>query len=145
MKQLVALISGLIFGVGLTVSQMVDPNKVINFLDVTGNWDGSLLFVMGAATTLFSVAYWLLIKKRTVSLSGNPINIPSITRVNRQLIIGACTFGLGWGLTGICPGPAIANITGGEPKILVFVVVMVIGMKSSEWLKSRFLERGTKS
>jgi len=135
MKRIVALISGLIFGAGLSVSQMVDPSKVLNFLDVTGNWDASLIFVMAAAISVFSVAYWLLIKKRTVSLSGNPISAPSITAVNRQLIIGASIFGLGWGLTGICPGPAIANITGGEPKIFVFIALMVIGMKASEWFK----------
>jgi len=139
MKRLVALIAGLIFGVGLTVSQMVDPNKVLNFLDITGNWDGSLIFVMAAATIVFSTAYWLLINKRTVSLSGNPISLPNITGVNRQLIIGATIFGLGWGLTGVCPGPVIANITGGEPKIFAFIVVMVIGMKASEWVKSKFL------
>jgi len=138
MRLVVALLSGLIFGIGLTVSQMVDPNKVLNFLNITGNWDASLAFVMASAMGVFSLVYWLFIKNRTVSLNGSPIQIPSITAVNKQLVIGASIFGLGWGLTGICPGPAIANLTGGEPKILVFIVVMVIGMKTSEWLKTKF-------
>ena len=116
---------------------MVDPNKVLSFLDIGGNWDPSLVFVMAAAFTVFSLAYWGLIKNRTVSLTGGPISIGSITIVNKQLIIGAAIFGLGWGMTGICPGPAVANISGGEPKILVFVVVMIIGMKVSEWFKGK--------
>ena len=137
MKLIVALVSGLLFGIGLTVSQMVDPNKIFGFLDITGNWDASLLFVMAAAFSVFSVIYWFLIKKRSVSLTGVPIGIGRITAVNKPLIFGATIFGLGWGLTGICPGPAIANISGFEPKMLVFVVVMIVGMKASEWLKSR--------
>jgi len=137
MKLIVALISGLLFGIGLTVAQMVDPNKVLNFLDITGNWDASLLFVMAAAFSIFSLIYWLLIKKRSISLTGVPISIGKITVVNKRLIFGAAIFGLGWGLTGICPGPAVANISGLEPKMLVFVLVMIFGMKTSEWLKSR--------
>ena len=137
MKLIVALVSGLLFGAGLTIAQMVDPNKVLNFLDITGNWDPSLIFVMGGAITVFGLGYWTMIKNRTVSLTGNSIDIGSITIVNKPLIIGAVIFGLGWGLTGICPGPAIANISGGEPKILVFIVVMIIGMKTSEWVKNK--------
>ena len=137
MKLLVALISGILFGFGLTVAQMVDPNKVLNFLNISGDWDPSLIFVMAAAVVVFSLAFWTLIKNRAVSLTGDLISIGSITVVNKQLIIGAAIFGLGWGLTGICPGPAVANITGGEPKILTFVVVMIIGMKVSEWIRGK--------
>jgi len=139
MKLIVALVSGLLFGMGLTIAQMVDPNKVLNFLDVTGNWDPSLLFVMAAAFSVFSLFYWLLIKNRSVSLTGVPISIGRITVVNKPLIFGAAIFGLGWGLTGVCPGPAVANISAGEPKMLVFVVVMILGMKTSEWVKTRIL------
>lgn len=138
MKLIVALLSGLIFGAGLTVAQMVDPNKVLNFLDLSGYWDPSLIFVMAAAFSVFSLAYWILIKNRAVSLTGGPINIGSITIVNKPLIIGSAIFGLGWGLTGICPGPAVANISGGEPKMLAFVVVMIVGMKASEYIKSKY-------
>ena len=137
MKLLVAILSGILFGAGLTVAQMVDPNKVLSFLDISGDWDPGLGFVMAAAFSVFSLAYWILIKKRTISLTGGPIGISSKAIVNKQLIIGAAIFGLGWGVTGICPGPAIANISGGEPKMLVFVLVMIFGMKVSAWIKGK--------
>jgi uncharacterized membrane protein YedE/YeeE len=137
MKLVVAFISGLLFSIGLTVSEMVNPERVLAFLDVTGAWDSRLLFVMGAAFVIFSAGYWLLVFRRTVSLSGNPILVSLNNLVDKQLIIGASIFGLGWGLTGICPGPAIANLTGAEPKIIVFVVVMVLGMKASELVKNK--------
>jgi len=139
MKLIVSFISGLIFSIGLTVSEMVDPARVLGFLDVTGAWDSRLLFVMGAAFVVFSAGYWLLVFKRTVSLSGNPILVSLNTLVDKQLIVGASIFGLGWGLTGICPGPAIANLTGAEPKIFVFVVVMIFGMKASAFVKAKLV------
>jgi uncharacterized protein len=135
MKFLISLVAGLLFGVGLTVAQMVDPNKVLGFLDVFGAWDPSLLFVMGAAFAVFSLSYWLVIHKRGVSFIGSPIASSNPAPVNKQLIIGAIIFGVGWGITGLCPGPVLANLSTGEPKILVFVVVMVTGMKTSEWIK----------
>jgi len=137
-KILVALISGLLFGIGLTISQMVSPTKVLGFLDVFGHWDASLLYVMGAAFVVFSLSYWLIIHKRGVSFLGSPIASKNPAPVNKQLVIGAIIFGVGWGLTGLCPGPVLANLTGGEPKIIVFVAVMVIGMRAADWAKSRF-------
>ncbi len=139
MKLLVAMISGILFGMGLTISQMVDPNKVTSFLDITGGWDPSLIFVMAAAFGIFSLGYWYLISHRTHALTGGSISLGSITVVNKPLIVGGAIFGLGWGLTGICPGPAVANLGGGEPKMLVFVLVMVLGMKVSEWIRQKFL------
>lgn len=137
LKRIIALISGLLFGIGLTVSQMVDPAKVLGFLDIFGAWDPSLLFVMGAAFLVFSISYWFLIRERSVSISGDPMNKGNSSPVSKQLIIGAIIFGIGWGMTGLCPGPVLANISSGDPKILVFVVVMLFGMKVSEWLKTR--------
>ncbi|MCF6194337.1 MAG: YeeE/YedE family protein [Kangiellaceae bacterium] len=137
MKLVVAFISGLLFSIGLTVSQMVDPARVLGFLDITGAWDSRLLYVMGAAFAVFSAGYWLLVFRRTVSLSGNPILMSMHGLVDKQLVIGAVIFGVGWGLTGICPGPAIANLTGAEPKIFVFVAVMILGMKVSELVKGK--------
>ena len=139
MKFVVALIAGLLFGAGLTIAQMVDPNKVLNFLDITGSWDPSLLFVMAGAFTVFSLGYLLLIRKRMTSIFGGLISVPVSTMINKRLIVGALIFGLGWGISGICPGPAVANISGGEPKIWAFVVVMILGMRVSEWVKKRFL------
>ncbi len=137
MKLLVAFVSGLLFAIGLTVAEMVDPKRVLGYLDVSGDWDSTLLYVMGAAFVVFSSGYWLLVYKRAVSLTGNPILISAKSAVSKPLIVGAAIFGLGWGLTGICPGPALANISGGEPKMIIFVAVMILGMKTSEWLKPK--------
>lgn len=137
MRLIIALLAGLLFGIGLTISQMVNPDKVLSFLDVTGDWDASLLLVMGSAFCVFSLSFWLLIKKRRLSILGEPISLPTNKLINKPLVIGAVLFGLGWGISGICPGPAVANISGGEPKILTFIVVMIIGMRLSEWFKKR--------
>jgi uncharacterized membrane protein YedE/YeeE len=137
MKQLIGLIAGVIFGAGLAVSQMVDPQKVLNFLDIFGTWDPSLVFVMGAGLGVFGLAYALIIKNRKISILGSVINLSNPVGINRQLVIGASIFGLGWGITGICPGPAVANISAGEPKILVFIVMMLIGMKVSDFVKTK--------
>ncbi len=136
-KVIIALIAGALFGIGLTVSQMVDPNKVLNFLDISGNWDPSLLFVMAAALLVFGLTFWLVIKNRQISLTGNPISLSKNQIIDKKLIVGACLFGIGWGMSGICPGPAIANISGMEPKIGVFILVMFLGMKVSELAKTK--------
>ena len=138
MRELIALISGLLFGIGLTIAQMVDPAKVLGFLDLFGDWDASLLVVMGAAFSTFSLCYWLFIHKREVSVTGSPISSHNPAPVNKQLIFGAVIFGVGWGMTGLCPGPVITNLSGGNIKIVVFTLVMLLGMKSSDWIKSRF-------
>jgi len=135
MKILIALVSGLLFGIGLTVAQMVNPLKVLSFLDVLGDWDGSLVIVMGAAFSVFSLSYWLIIHKRKLSMTGSPIASSNPAPVNKPLIFGAIIFGIGWGMTGLCPGPVIANLSGGSIKIVVFALVMLVGMKTSDWLK----------
>lgn len=133
MKQIIALICGLLFGIGLTVSQMVDPAKVLNFLDLFGTWDASLMFVMGGALVVFGLGYFTLIKPRTRSLLDEPISLPSKTTIDKPLLTGAVIFGLGWGLSGVCPGPAIANITGFNEKMLGFIAIMLFGM----WLTDK--------
>ncbi len=129
MKALVSLICGLLFGIGLTVSQMVDPNKVLNFLDIFGAWDPSLAFVMIGGISVFMLGYYLIIKKSSKPVLAEQFDLPNKTKVDKSLLTGAALFGLGWGLAGICPGPAIANLSGFEPKILVFIVMMLIGMQ----------------
>jgi len=118
MKIFIGLIAGLLFGMGLTISQMVDPSKVINFLDIFGQWDASLAFVMGGAIAVFSTGYLVLIKKRTVAKCGDEISHALDKSLDKNLFIGAGTFGIGWGLAGICPGPAIVNLSGGNIKIV---------------------------
>ena len=103
MKQIIALVAGVIFGAGLAISQMVDPQKVLNFLDIIGRWDPSLIFVMGAGLAVFGLAYFFVIKKRKIAIFGAAITLSNPAGINRPLLIGAAIFGLGWGISGICP------------------------------------------
>ena len=132
-KIIIALISGIIFGCGMSISQMVDPQKVIGFLDITGNWDPSLAFVMGGALAVFTPCYHLLIKKRGHAVNGENFSWTSNTKIDSKLISGAAVFGAGWGLAGICPGPAITSLGGGSLTMLAFVLSMVSGMSLAKY------------
>lgn len=137
MRLFVALLCGMLFGSGLTVSQMVDPNKVLNFLDVFGLWDPSLAFVMIGGISVFSLGYFGIVKKCSKPVLSDEFDLPTNNKIDKQLLLGAVLFGMGWGLAGICPGPAIANISGGDSKILVFIVMMLLGMLSVTWLTKK--------
>lgn len=128
-KTVIALISGILFGSGMIISQMIDPEKVIGFLNVIGNWDPSLALVMGGALAVFTPCYHLLIKKCSHAINGEKFNFASNTKIDGKLIAGAAIFGAGWGLAGICPGPAVASISGGSLTIAVFVLSMLVGMR----------------
>jgi uncharacterized protein len=136
MKLFLYLSAGILFGIGLTVSQMVDPLKVLNFLSVSQSWDPSLAFVMIGAIGIFSIARLLYIRNFKTSIFGDSISQPMLNAIDKKLIVGSILFGLGWGLTGLCPGPAIANISNLDPKLLVFVLVMVASMRISNRLKN---------
>lgn len=125
---LVALVAGILFGLGLIVSQMVDPDKVINFLDVAGPWDPSLAFVMMGALCVFGLGYHFLVKSRKTPVMADGFALPSVKNIDRKLLIGASLFGIGWGLSGICPGPAMTNLTTGSNSLFVFVVAMCVGI-----------------
>ena len=118
---------GLVFGLGLIVSGMTDPGKVLGFLDLAGFWDPSLAFVMGGAIAvgLFACA---LAKKRTTSYLGDAMHLPTSRDIDRRLVVGSLVFGAGWGLAGFCPGPAIVSAGAGQPKAIVFVLAMLAGM-----------------
>ncbi|KDM93450.1 YeeE/YedE family protein [Photobacterium galatheae] len=131
MQLFIALIAGLLFGAGLTVSQMVNPDKVLNFLDITGQWDPSLILVMGGALVVFGLGYQFLVKTRSTPVFGGEFFIPVNKVIDKPLVLGAVLFGLGWGLVGICPGPAVANLLSGNIKIFGFVVAMLAGMQFS--------------
>jgi uncharacterized membrane protein YedE/YeeE len=118
---------GLIFGFGLLLSGMTDPAKVIGFLNVTGAWDPSLAFVMGGAVLLSFFAFRVSRNWKS-SLFGKLIILPDLKMIDMKLVIGSAIFGIGWGLSGFCPGPAIASLAGGEIKSFVFVAAMLIGM-----------------
>lgn len=125
---LIALISGLLFGTGMIVSNMVDPSKVIAFLDVTGHWDPSLAFVIIGALTVFAPCYHLIIKKRKHAINGDTFSYPSKTSVDSKLILGATCFGIGWGIAGLCPGPVLTSISSGASEIFIFIISMAVGM-----------------
>ncbi|OZI19279.1 hypothetical protein CAL26_16700 [Bordetella genomosp. 9] len=123
-----ALLAGLIFGVGLIVSGMSDPAKVLGFLDIAGNWDPSLAFVMAGAIAIGSIGF-AIARRRKRSLLGAPMSLPTATRIDRRLIAGSALFGAGWGLAGFCPGPALVNAGAGDYKAVLFVIAMLVGMK----------------
>ena len=127
---------GLLFGIGLILSGMTDPGKVIGFLDLAGTWDPSLAFVMGGAI-LVGVFAFALAKRRTRSLLGGAMHLPTSRDIDRRLVLGSLAFGAGWGLAGFCPGPAIVSLGAGQPKAVVFVVAMVAGMALYELLQGR--------
>lgn len=127
MNTLFALLAGLVFGIGLIVAGMANPAKVLAFLDLTGQWDPSLALVMGGALlpglVAFTFARW-----RSLSLLGLPMQFPDVRHIDRRLIAGSALFGIGWGLAGICPGPALVLLGSGAAKAAVFVAGMLGGM-----------------
>ena len=131
-----AFISGLIFGLGLLISGMANPDKVLSFLDLAGDWDPSLALVMAGAIAVGVIAF-SLVKGRTHSLLGEPLRLPVKTDLDSRLILGSLGFGVGWGLAGFCPGPALVALGAGAPKAAVFVMAMVAGMAMFELLEKR--------
>ncbi|MGR5067406.1 MULTISPECIES: YeeE/YedE family protein [Vibrio] len=125
--RLSALFSGVLFGIGMAISGMIDPNKVIGFLDIAGTWDPSLAFVMGGALAVFMPSYFLIIKPRKQAVTGEAFCTPTNISIDARLISGAAIFGIGWGLVGICPGPAVASLAMGNIGIVIFVAAMLIG------------------
>ena len=136
MPTFLALLAGGVFGIGLIVSGMADPAKVLGFLDLAGNWDPSLAFVMAGAILVGVVAFTFA-RKRTVSLLGVQMRMPTATQVDRRLVVGGLLFGTGWGIAGFCPGPALVALGMGEHKALVFVAAMLVGMGVFELLERR--------
>ena len=127
MRNIIALAVGLIFGVGLCLSGMTEPAKVLGFLDLAGLWDPSLAFVMGGALAVGFAAFGLA-KRRRIALDGEPMQTPAARAIDRPLIAGGLIFGIGWGLAGICPGPALVDVGFLNPRALVFVAAMAVGM-----------------
>lgn len=127
-----ALLAGAVFGIGLTVAGMTDPRKVLGFLDITGDWDPSLLLVLGGAVALAAVAF-VFIQRRGKPLFDARFHLPPKTRIDARLLGGAALFGVGWGIAGFCPGPAIASIGLGNPEALWVVPAIVAGVFLQRW------------
>lgn len=134
MQIFMALMVGLLFGIGLIVSGMTDPAKVIGFLDLAGSWDPSLAFVMGGAILVGVFAFGVA-RRRKRSLLGAPMRLPTATAIDRRLVLGSLAFGAGWGLAGYCPGPALASLASGGVKPLIFTLAMLAGMALFEGLE----------
>lgn len=127
MHRITEFFVGLLFGLGLLLSGMTDPAKVLGFLDLFGTWDPSLALVMGGAIAVGFFAF-ALARKRTTNFLGGALHLPKSSQLDRRLVIGGLTFGAGWGLAGFCPGPGIVAMASGESKAALFVAAMVVGM-----------------
>jgi uncharacterized protein len=126
-RVIVALISGLLFGGGLAVSGMADPQRVQSFLDLFGQWDPTLAFVMGGAM-IPMVAAWLIQRRMVKPLADMQFDLPGTTRLDGKLALGAILFGMGWGISGLCPGPALADLAIAPAKAAIAVLAMFVGM-----------------
>jgi len=136
MTALTSLLAGLVFGLGLIVSGMANPAKVLGFLDLAGHWDPSLAFVMAGAIAVGMVAFTVA-NRRTRSFLGAEMRLPSSRHIDRRLVLGSTLFGIGWGIAGFCPGPALVSLGMGEVKALVFVAAMLLGMGVFELFEHR--------
>ncbi|MTC44162.1 DUF6691 family protein [Providencia sp. wls1921] len=127
MPIIIALVSGILFGLGLLLAGMGNPAKILAFLDITGNWDPSLLVTMAVGMVISGIAFQL-VKKRKTSVLNCPLQIPTSKVIDKKLVIGSVLFGLGWGLGGICPGPAILLTGMGLTQGILFALAMIAGM-----------------
>ncbi|MGN6529951.1 MAG: DUF6691 family protein [Burkholderiaceae bacterium] len=141
MQALASLLVGLVFGLGLILSGMSDPAKVLGFLDIAGSGDPSLAFVMGGAIAVGLPAF-ALARGRASPVLGGTLHLPATRRIDRRLVLGSLAFGVGWGIAGFCPGPALVALGMGLPKAAVFVLAMLAGMGLYELLERRRRDRG---
>jgi uncharacterized protein len=136
MRLFTSFLAGLVFGLGLLISGMADPAKVLGFLDLAGAWDPSLALVMGGAVAVGLVGFSFA-RRRTRSLLGDAMQLPAARHIDRRLLLGSTLFGIGWGLAGFCPGPALVAMGMGQGRAMLFVVAMLAGMALFEWLEAR--------
>ena len=127
MTLIFSLLAGVVFGAGLTISDMVNPARVLNFLDFAGHWDPTLMFVMAGGLAVTAIGYQVVFRRGS-ALTGESFHLPALRQIDLPLVGGSALFGVGWGLAGICPGPALTDLVTLEPKVLVFVAAMLIGM-----------------
>ena len=135
-----AFVAGVVFALGLSLSAMTDPNRILAFLDILGDWDGSLMAVMGGAVIMFRIGYTLVMAKSKPVLDIE-FHLPKNTHIDRPLLWGAAIFGLGWGLVGFCPGPALATLFYGGTTSVTFVIAMSAGMfVFHRWFAPRYID-----
>ena len=144
MKHISVFLIGLLFGLGLVVSGMINPAKVLGFLDVLGDWDASLAFVMGGAVVVNFIGY-RMITKRPHPLFESNFTIPTRSDIDTQLIAGSALFGIGWGLVGFCPGPALASLGAAPEQSAAFAIAMLIGMSVTRLIQAGDLKTSSSS
>jgi uncharacterized membrane protein YedE/YeeE len=135
-KAIAALVSGLLFGIGLAASEMINPARVLGFLDVSRFWDPTLMFVMGGALAITVPSFWLILKRQKPFFSS-AFDLPITQAVDGQLLLGASLFGAGWGISGLCPGPALAGLITLNADLVLFVIVMM----ASWWMADKWLAK----
>jgi uncharacterized membrane protein YedE/YeeE len=126
MRNLSSLMAGLLFGFGLAISGMINPAKIVGFLDITGNWDPSLAFVMGGAVAVTAYTFRLILKRPT-PIFADMFHLPEKINIDRRLTSGATIFGIGWGFAGLCPGPALSSIALLDENLLLFIISLLVG------------------
>ena len=136
MSLVFSLLAGVVFGAGLTLADMVNPARVLNFLDVAGSWDPTLIFVMAGGLAVTTLGYHFIFR-RSSPVADEKFHLPTRRQIDLPLVGGAALFGVGWGLAGICPGPALADLVTLEPKVFVFVGAMLVGMLGARVLRDR--------
>jgi len=137
MINIISLISGTVFGFGLALSGMLSPSKIVGFLDLFGNWDPSLAFVMGGGVLVTAISFHFILRRNSPFFAPRFI-LPTKQDVDRQLLSGAAVFGVGWGLGGFCPGPALSSLAYGDMKVIIFVAAMVIGILAAKYATGSF-------
>ena len=140
MNRVSEFLVGLLFGLGLMLSGMTDPGKVLGFLDLAGAWDPSLALVMGGAIAV-GVAAFAVAKQRTLTFLGGALALPDTNAIDKRLVLGSLVFGVGWGLAGFCPGPAVVSLASGQPKAAIFVAAMLAGMALFDVVDRRLQRR----
>jgi uncharacterized membrane protein YedE/YeeE len=131
-----SILAGVIFGAGLMLSDMVNPARVLNFLDVAGVWDPTLIFVMAGGVAVTMLGYRFVFRRKS-PISADKFNLPTQQQIDLPLVGGAALFGIGWGLAGICPGPALTDVTTLEPKIFLYLAALVVGMAAARVFQGR--------
>lgn len=143
MRTFTALLSGMVFGIGIAISGMANPAKVLNFFDVAGTWDPSLIFVMGGALVTAAIGYRILFGARKAPVFGNRFNLPTSRVIDARLVGGSAVFGIGWGIAGFCPGGAIPALGLGYQETFIFVAALIGGIYVARMLQATVLKTAT--
>jgi uncharacterized protein len=138
MRYIISFAVGLLFGTGIVISGMANPAKIVNFFDVFGSWDPSLVFVMGGALLTTLIGYRLVLGRKA-PLMEEKFSLPALTRIDTRLVVGAALFGIGWGIAGFCPGGAIPALGTGRQEVAIFVAALIVGLVTTRYLLGRAL------